>query len=131
MPDQVVIGVYPTLGDAEDVRTRLVYEGVPAADIAIKVLRKVEEKPDTLAPKREENFIDWIFGTDLPEKYMNLIRNGETAICVRARTAGEAEIATNTMRQFAPLDVDCVSPAAEAAALDAARTIDTSGRGVS
>jgi hypothetical protein len=131
MPDQVVIGVFPTLGDAEDVRTRLVYEGVPGVDIAIRVLKAVEEKHKTLAPKREENFIDWIFGTDLPEKYVRLIRNGETAVCVRARTAEEAEVATNTMRQFAPLDVDCVTPGEEAAALDAAKAIDASDRGVS
>jgi hypothetical protein len=113
MATQIVIGLFATLGDAEDVRHRLAYEGVPQSDIELKVLRKVEHRPESLAPKREESFIDWIFGTDLPEKYVTLVRNGETAVCVRAHSDEEAAIAANTMRQFAPLDVDTVRPEQE------------------
>lgn len=113
MAIEIVIGLFASLGDAEDVRHRLQFEGVPAIDIELKVLRKVERRPESLAPKREESFIDWIFGTDLPEKYVTLLHNGETAVCVRAHSHTETEVAVNTMRQFAPLDVDTVRPEEE------------------
>lgn len=110
MAEEIVIGLFGTFGDAEDVRHRLQYEGVPAADIEVRILRKVEYHPESMAPHREESFIDWIFGTDLPEKYVTLVRNGETAVCVRAHSQHEADIAANTMHQFAPIDVDIVRP---------------------
>lgn len=127
MPEQIVIGLFPSLGNAEDVRNRLKYEGVAEDKIALKVLKPVEPRPRSLAPDRQENFLDRIFGTDLPEKYVKLVRNGETAVCVRVSSDAEYEVAANTMRQYAPLHIELVAPDEKAQLLEEERRSDTSG----
>lgn len=117
MSNDIAIGLFRTLGDAQDVRNRLLYEGVAAADIELRVLGKSATIPPELTPQMMDSFMDWFFGEDLPEKYGMLVTNGETAVCVRTRSEQDFEIAADTMRQFAPLDIDRVSPAEEEAFL--------------
>jgi hypothetical protein len=115
MAAKIVIGLFEALGTAEDVRNRLKYEGVPDGDIALRVLRQAEPMPPSMAPETSKFAVDILFSTTVREKYAPLIRNGETAVCVRAATPDEAETAINTMRQFAPLEIDCLDPAEEPA----------------
>src|SRR5579885_611683 len=117
MPNDIAIGLFRTLGDAEDVRNRLLYEGVAAADIELRVLGKSAAIPPELTPQTMESFVDWLFGGALPEKYGILVTNGETAVCVRTRSEEDFDIAADTMRQYAPLDIDRVSPPDEEAFL--------------
>ncbi len=117
MAEQIVIGLFDGLGTADDVRNRLVYEGVPEADIALRVLKQVEPMPPSMAPETSKFAIDVLFSTTVREKYAPPIRNGETAVCVRAHSEEEAETAINTMRQFAPIEVDRLEPPEEEALL--------------
>ena len=113
MAERIVIGLFDALGTAEDVRNRLVYEGVGEADIGLRVLKQAEPLPSSMEVETSKFAIDLLFTTTLREKYAPLIHNGETAVCVRAHSDEERETAINTMRQFAPIEVDCLDPAEE------------------
>ena len=47
------------------------------------------------------------------ETFATYIRNGETLVCVQALTDERVELAVDTLKQYAPLDVKVV-PSAEA-----------------
>lgn len=113
MAERIVVGLFDAIGTAEDVRNRLIYEGVPEADIALRVLKQVEPLPPSMAPETSKFAVDILFSTTISKKYAQLIHNGETAVCVHAQSEEESEIAINTMRQFAPIEVDCLDPAEE------------------
>ncbi|HJT05845.1 MAG TPA: hypothetical protein VJ747_02905 [Stellaceae bacterium] len=110
MAERIVIGLFDAIGTAEDVRNRLVYEGVPETDIGLRVLKEAEPLPSSMAVETSKFAIDVLFTTTLREKYAPLIHNGETAVCVRAHSDEELETAINTMRQFVPIEVDCLDP---------------------
>ena len=113
MAERIVIGLFEAIGTAEDVRNRLIYEGVPDADIALRVLTQAEPMPPSMAVETSKFGVDMLFSTTVREKYAPLIHNGETAVCVHAQSDAELETAINTMRQFAPLEVDCLDPSEE------------------
>jgi hypothetical protein len=113
MAERIVIGLFDAVGTAEDVRNRLIYEGVAEGDIALRVLKQTEPMPPSMAPETSKFAVDIIFSTTVREKYAPLIHNGETAVCVHAHSEEEAETAINTMRQFAPIEVDRLDPAEE------------------
>lgn len=113
MPLDIAIGIFRTLGDAEDVRNRLLHEGVAEDDIELRVLGKREKIPPSRTPQTVDSFVDWLFGKDLPEQYGVLVTNGETAVCVRLRDAADWELSARTMRQFAPLDISRAAPPAD------------------
>ena len=108
MTEQIVVGVFSALGEATNARHRLEYEGVPAADIAVRVLKESEERPESLAPGGIEGPFDWLFGTDLPGRYVDVMHNGETALAVRARSDEEAEERRNIVSLFTPLRLDLI-----------------------
>ncbi len=109
MADEMVVGLFDAIGTAEDVRNRLVYEGVPASDIELRVLRTTEPLPPSMAAETHRFAIDPFYSTTLWEKYRPRIRNGETAVLVRIRSAEEFETTANTMRQYAPMEIDRLS----------------------
>jgi len=113
MAERIVVGLFDAIGTAEDVHNRLIYEGVPDADIGLRVLKQIEPLPSSMAPETSKFAVDILFSTTISEKYAPLIHNGETAVCVHARSEEEAETAINTMRQFAPIEVDRLDPAEE------------------
>jgi hypothetical protein len=112
MASEVAIGLYRTYGRAEDVRARLMNEGVPAADIELRRLAKDAVIP---TPKTMVSFMDWLFGNDLPQQYGLHVTNGETAVCVRAKGDKELDLALAVLRLFAPLEVERLRPPEEAA----------------
>ncbi|HWG79742.1 MAG TPA: hypothetical protein VN681_08215 [Stellaceae bacterium] len=113
MAERIVIGLFDAIGTAEDVRNRLIYEGVPEADIDLRVLKQVEPLPPSMAPETSKFAVDILLTTTVREKYAPLIHNGETAVGVRAHSDEEVETAINTMRQFAPIEIDSLDPAEE------------------
>lgn len=113
MPNEIAIGLFRTLGDAEDVRNRLVYDGTPAADIELRRLAKQATIPPQDTPQTMLSFMDWLFGDDLPAKYGVHVTNGETAVCVRTRSEEAITAVLDTMRQYAPLELDRVTPPEE------------------
>jgi hypothetical protein len=114
MAEKIVVGVFSALGEATNARHRLEYEGVPAADIAVRVLKETEKRPESLAPGGVEGPFDWLFGTDLPGRYVDIIHNGETALAVRARSDEEAEVRRDIVGLFQPLRVEVIEvPQAE------------------
>ena len=117
MAERIVIGLFDAIGTAEDVRNRLIYEGVPDADIALRVLRQTEPMPPSMVVETSKFAVDILFSTTVREKYAPLVHNGETAVCVHAQSDAELETAINTMRQFAPIEVDRLALTEEEEAL--------------
>ena len=117
MAERIVVGLFEAIGTAEDVCNRLIYEGVSEADIGLRVLKEVEPLPPSMAPETSKIAIDILFSTTINEKYAPLIHNGETAVCVHAQSDEELETAINTMRQFAPIEVDRLALSEEEEAL--------------
>jgi hypothetical protein len=107
MPDRIVLGLFPGIGDAEDVRNRLHTEGIASRNIRMKVLRKVEPLPEIVL-ELEESTVDLFFGSALSDRYSEFIHNGETAVWVHIRSAEDHETAINTMRQYAPITIETI-----------------------
>lgn len=49
----------------------------------------------------------------MPAKYGVHVTNGETAVCVRTRSEEAITAVLDTMRQYAPLELDRVTPPEE------------------
>jgi hypothetical protein len=113
MAQELIVGLYEGLGTAEDARNRLRYEGVPDSDIELHVIKQVGPAPPWVALETREWAVQFLRNSAAWKKYAPLIRNGETAVFVWFRTEDEAEIAINTLRQFAPMEVDRLSPSDE------------------
>jgi hypothetical protein len=113
MGHEMIVGLYEGLGTAEDARNRLRYEGVPDDDIELHVINQVGPAPPWVAVEAHEWAVQFLRNSGAWKKYAPLIRNGETAVFVWFRTEDEAEIAINTLRQFAPMEVDRLSPSEE------------------
>ena len=112
MAARIVVGVFESEGIAEDARNRLKTEGVPASDIVLKVLKKIGPVPSTMEPELEASFLGPVILGNFRESFVDYIRNGETLVCVNALTDELVELAVDTLKQYAPLEVK-VSPAVE------------------
>ena len=117
MVEQMVVGLFEAIGTAEDVRNRLIYEGTPASDIELRVLRTVEPLPPSMDLEGHAFGIETFYRSNTWERYRLLIHNGETAVLVRIRSEEELEVAVNTMRQYAPIEIDRVAPGEEVSLL--------------
>jgi hypothetical protein len=113
MAHEMIVGLFEGLGTAEDARNRLRYEGVPDSDIELHVINQVGPAPPWVAMETHEWSIQFLRNSDAWKRYAPLIRNGETAVFVWFRSEEEAEIAFNTLRQFAPMEIDRLAPTEE------------------
>ena len=113
MAREMIVGLYAGLGTAEDARNRLRYEGVPDSDIELHVINQTGPAPPWVAIETYEWSMRFLRNSDVWKKYAPLIRNGETAVFVWFRSDEEAETAINTLRQFAPMEIDRLSPSEE------------------
>ena len=93
-------------------RNRLKTEGVPAGDIVLKVLKEIGPIPSTMEPELEASFLGPVILGNFRESFAHYIRNGETLICVQASTDDRVELAVDTLKQYAPIEVKVV-PAGE------------------
>ncbi len=114
MAQEFAIGLFRTLGTAQDARARLVHEGVPPQDIALRRLSPEAVIPPEDTPQTMVSFMDWLFGMDLTERYGVEVHNGETVLCVRTQSEDATVTALEILQLFVPLRLERV-PAPEAA----------------
>jgi hypothetical protein len=106
MPVQFVIGLFPSKGIAEDACNRLRHEGVPEQHISLMLLHETAEPvPQAVRPELAALSVDPLIVGDARRSFVRFIRNGETAVFVRAHSDDEAEIAVGTLRQYAPIRI--------------------------
>jgi hypothetical protein len=121
MAAQFVAGLYDSKGYALDARNRLHTEGVPARDIALVVLHDIDPLPPSLDPELAMLEADPLVLGNVRDTFARFIRNGETAVLVRAETAADVEFATDIMALYAPIAIELVTrqtmPAERSAAI--------------
>jgi hypothetical protein len=110
-----VVALFESSGIAEDARNRLKTEGVPGSEIALKILKSTGPIPPTVADELEALSVDPLVWGNVRETFASFIRNGETAVLVRAVTDEQVEFAAGTLRQYAPIGLDAIPLAAEPA----------------
>ena len=111
MAARIVVGVFESEGIAEDARNRLKTEGVPASDIVLKVLKEIGPIPSVMESELDASFLGPVILGNFREDFAHYIRNGETLICVQAPTDERVELAVDTLKQYAPIEVKVVSDA--------------------
>ena len=114
MAAKIVVGVFESEGIAEDARNRLKTEGVPTNDIVLRVLKEIGPIPSVMKPELEADFLGPVILGNFREDFAHHIRNGETLVCVQAPTEERVELAVDTLKLYAPLEVKVV-PSADGA----------------
>ncbi|MGH7092662.1 MAG: hypothetical protein ACREFB_03905 [Stellaceae bacterium] len=121
MAHQIVVGLYPSRGIAEDAVNRLHTEGVSPAEISLTMLKEIA--PITQPVKAELAMLDadpMLIG-NVRDTYASFLKNGETVVLVRAETRDAALVAADVLRLFLPLAVDIIEPQPASAAPEGAR----------
>ena len=95
-----VVALFESKGTAEDACNRLRTEGVPEADVSLVLLRATAPLAATETPSPDPMLLD-----DLRHRFAEFIRNGETAVFVRAHREADIDAAVDTLRQYAPLRI--------------------------
>jgi len=113
MAARLVIGLFESKGIAEDACNRLKTEGVPASEIALKVLSAIGPIPSTMEPELEAAFLSPVILGNFRDSFAPYIRNGETIVCVQALTDERVELAVDTLKLYAPLQVGVASPSGD------------------
>ena len=108
MAVKFVVGLFPSKGIAEDAGNRLRTEGVPGRDIALELLRETAPVPASTRDELAALSVDPFVWGDVQKSYIQYIRNGETALFVRAHDETEVDLAVGTIRQYAPLKIRVV-----------------------
>jgi len=104
-----VVGLFESKGIAEDAISRLRHEGVPTGSIFPMVIHEIAPSPAAVSPAIEALSVDPLVVGDVRESYSSFIRNGETAVFVRALSEDEVDLAVATIRQYAPIKIRVVS----------------------
>ena len=105
-----VVGLFQSQGIAEDACNRLIYEGVPAEYVSQLLLHETAPLPGAMTPEIEALSVDPLVVGNVRESYAPFIRNGETAVFVRAHSEDEVDLAIGTIRQYAPIKIKVVTP---------------------
>jgi len=112
---QSVVGLYESRGFAQDARNRLRTEGVSERDIAMVVLHDNASVPRASGPELAMADADPLVLGNVRETFARFIKNGETAVLVRAETEDAAQFAADVMALFAPLAIEVLTPLGAAA----------------
>lgn len=105
---RLVIGLFHSSGIAEDAVHRLITEGVAPRDIAYRVLKEVGPVPPTSQPELAALEVDPLVVGNIRQTFASFIRNGETAVFVRAMTDEQVEMAADVLQQYVPIAVETV-----------------------
>ena len=108
MPARLVIGLFHSSGIAEDAVHRLITEGVAPRDIAHRVLKEVGPIPPVLQPELAALEVDPLVIGNARESFARFIRNGETAVFVRALDDEQVEFATGVLKLYLPITIEVV-----------------------
>ena len=114
MAERLVIGLFQSSGIALDAVHRLVTEAVPSGDIAHRVLKEVGPPP-ALETDFALMLLDPVLVENARQTFASHIRNGETAVFVRAVTDEQVEFATEVLKLYVPITIEVV-PLSEGAA---------------
>jgi hypothetical protein len=112
MAARLVIGLFHSSGIAEDAVHRLITEGVAPQNIAHRVLKEVGPIPPTLQPELAALDVDPLIIGNARESFARVIRNGETAVFVRALEDEQVEFASDVLKLYLPIAIEVV-PVAE------------------
>ena len=104
-----VVGLFESKGIAEDAINRLRYEGVPEGHIFPMLIRETAPLPAADSPAIDALSVDPLVVGNVRETFAPFIRNGETAVYVRAHSEDEVDLAVATIRQYAPVKLRVVS----------------------
>ncbi len=113
MATRLVIGLFHSSGIAEDAVHRLITEGVAPRDIAHRVLKEVAPIPPVLQPELAALEVDPLVIGNARESFARFIRNGETAVFVRALDDEQVEFATDVLKLYLPITIEVVPLAEE------------------
>ena len=113
MATRLVIGLFESKGIAEDACNRLKTEGVPASEIGLKVLSEIGPIPSTMEPELDAAFLSPVILGNFRDSFAPYIRNGETLVFVQALTDEQVELAVDTLKQYAPLQVGVAMPTSD------------------
>jgi hypothetical protein len=105
MVDKIVVGLFEAKGIAEDVRNRLVTDGTPPAEINVRLLRQTAPLPSYMEAESAALEVDPMVWGDVRDSFATFIRNGETAVLVRAVREADVDAIIDTMRQYTPLQI--------------------------
>src|SRR6186997_556700 len=108
MPARLVIGLFHSSGIAEDAVHRLITEGVAPQNIAHRVLKEVGPIPPILQPELAALEVDPLVIGNARETFARFIRNGETAVFVRALSDEQVEFATDVLKLYLPITIEVV-----------------------
>jgi hypothetical protein len=108
MTTRIVVGLFESLGDAEDACHRLATEGVPERDCSVTVMHETGPAPATSEPKLAALSVDPMILGDVRRTFARFIRNGETALLVRVETEAEADFVSDALRLYAPIAIEAL-----------------------
>jgi hypothetical protein len=108
MATRLVIGLFQSSGIAEDAVHRLITEGVAPQDIAHRVLKEVGPISALLQPELAALEVDPLVIGNARDGFARFIRNGETAVFVRALDDEQVEFATDVLRLYLPIAIEVV-----------------------
>jgi len=108
MASRLVVGLFHSSGIALDAVHRLITEGIVPQEIAHRVLKEVAPIPPTVAPELAALDVDPFMLGNARQSFAQYIRNGETAVFVRAQTDEQVEFATDVLKQYLPITMEVV-----------------------
>lgn len=109
MAAQIVVGLYESKGYAQDARNRLHTEGVPLADTMLIVLHDIDPPPSYLQSELAALSVDPLILGDVEKSFARFIRNGETALMVRAAGDSDVTFVSDIMSLYAPMTIEVMA----------------------
>jgi hypothetical protein len=76
------------------------------------VLKETGPVPAVMEPELDAGLLGPMMLGNFHQDFAHYIRNGRTLLCVQASTGERVELAVDTLKQYAPIDVKVV-PSAE------------------
>jgi hypothetical protein len=104
----LVIGLFHSSGIAEDAVHRLITEGVAPQNIAHRVLKEVGPISPSLQPELAALEVDPLVIGNARQSFARFIRNGETAVFVRALSDEQVEFANDVLKLYLPITIEVV-----------------------
>lgn len=108
MASRLVIGLFHSSGIAEDAVHRLITEGVSPREIAHRVLKETGPIPRVMEPELAALDVDPLVLGNARASFAQYIRNGETAVFVRALTDEQVEFAADVLKLYVPITIEVV-----------------------
>jgi len=109
-----MVAAYRSRAEAEQVRDELHDLGIADGDLRLSAEGSgavaADDSANPLAPRREEGFFDWLFGSDVPERdrswYGTALRDGRTAVSVRVPAGLDEARILQVMEAHDPIDIE-------------------------